>query len=556
LPHSRGFVLVAVLVLIMLASMIAISVLFRLKAEESAASAGVGAEQAWAAAMSGVQEAIRVAAAARPGFTDWRNDPRAFRDRFVSEDGSDRWFFTVYSPPDDDALAELRFGLTDEASKLNLNSAHSTNLAGFPRLTVQQVAALRDFIDTDDTTRADGAEQEYYSGLPRPYTIRNGPLNTLDELLLIRGFTPALLHGEDANMNWRLDPNENDGEERPPADNNDGRLDLGLQPLLTVSSYDPNNDNDGVPRTEINDPADPLPGVELPPALTNFIAVLRTNKFKLGHAADLLEGTLKIKGPAGKEVEIASGVGMAELPLVLDLFTASAGGRFDGLVNINTASLAVLASVPGIDEPLAESILSTRRSISPERRTTIAWLYQEGVVDAARFKQLAPFLTARSHQFGFRVVGFGLPSGRFRVLDVVIDLAQDEPVVTYLRDLTRLGLPFRLEPELPAQTASQARKEERGKGRSDDKHPRSAPVLGRRNLTPSKRPENASPLDRADVASPGGGRAPGKFWIRLTGVAQVSPAPFPPFSPTEEFSSTPGLSRLAPHASRLMPRAS
>jgi hypothetical protein len=404
--------------------------------------------------MSGVQEAIRVAAAARPGFTDWRNDPRAFRNRFVCEDGSDRWFFTVYSPPDDDALAELRFGLTDEASKLNLNSAHSTNLTGFPRLTVQQTAALRDFIDWDDTTRPDGAEQDYYSSVAKPYAIRNGPLQTLDELLLIRGFTPALLHGEDANMNWRLDPNENDGDERPPADNNDGRLDLGLQPLLTVSSYDPNEDNDGVPRTDLNDRTDPLPGLELPAALTNFIAVLRTNKFKLGHAADLLEGALKIKGPFGKEVEVASGVGMEELPQALDLFTARPEWRIDGLVNINTASLAVLASVPGIDEPLAESILSTRRSISPERRATIAWLYQEGVVDAARFKQMAPYLTARSRQYSFRVVGFGLPSGRFRVLDVVIDLAQDDPVVTYLRDLTRLGLPFRLEPELPTQSAA------------------------------------------------------------------------------------------------------
>jgi hypothetical protein len=446
-----GFILVAVLVLIMLASMVAISLLFRLKAEDTAASAGAGAEQAWAAAMSGVQEAMRVAASTKPGFTDWANQPRAFRDRFVSDDGIDRWFFTVYSPPEDDALAELRFGLSDEAGKLNLNAAHTTNFAGFPRLTPQHIAALRDFIDWDEVTRADGAEQEYYSALSEPYTIPNGPLQTLDEILLIRGFTPALLHGEDANMNWRLDPNENDGDERLPADNNDGRLDLGIQPLLTVCSYDPNEDNAGVPRTNLNDPMDPLPGVELPPGLTNFIAALRTNSFKLAHAADLLEGKLKLKDKTGKETEIPSGIGQEELPLVLDLFTASAAERFDGLVNVNTAGLAVLASVPGIDEPLAESILSTRRSISPERRATIAWLYQEHVVDAARFKQIAPFLTARSYQYSFRVIGYGLPSGRFRVLDVAIDLASGKPVVTYLRDLTRLGLPFKLEPEIPSE---------------------------------------------------------------------------------------------------------
>jgi hypothetical protein len=94
---------------------------------------------------------------------------------------------------------------------------------------------------------------------------------------------------------------------------------------------------------------------------------------------------------------------------------------------------------------LAEAILSTRRSISPERRGTIAWLYQENVVDAAKFKAIAPFLCARGFQFSFQVIGYGLPSGRFRRLEVVIDSSESSPRVVYLRDLTRLGLPFKLE---------------------------------------------------------------------------------------------------------------
>jgi len=313
-------------------------------------------------------------------------------------------------------------------------------------MTPALVAALRDFIDFDDITRPDGAEQDYYDGLARPYRVRNGRLDSIDELLLVRGFTQPLLYGEDANMNWRLDPNEQDGNERFPPDNNDSRLDLGLRQYLTVVSYDPNTDNDGVPRTNVNDPRDRLPGLPLPEALTNYIAVLRARKLRIGQAADLLEAKLKIKDPAGREVEISSGVGKEELPRVLDLFTGSRELGFDGLLNVNTASLAALQTVPGIDEPLAESILSTRRSISPERRTTIAWLYQEGLVDAPRFKQIAPFLTARSLQFSCHIVGYGLPSGRYRVLDVLIDLAGGQPRVAYLRDITRLGLPFRLEP--------------------------------------------------------------------------------------------------------------
>ncbi len=459
-PHPQAFILVAVLVLIMLISMIAVSLMFHLKAEDTATHAGAGSEQAWSAAMSGVQEAFRLAASATPGSTDWEDNPRALKDKLVFDDGSDRWYFTVYSAASsDDALHELRYGLTAESGKLNINAAHSTNLVDLPRMTPALVAALRDFIDFDDDLRPEGAEQEYYDTLPVPYEVRNGPLETLDELLLVRGFTPSLLYGEDSNMNWRLDLNENDGDERFPSDNSDGKLDRGLSPFLTVSSYEFNEDNDGIPRTDLNHPMDPLPDVEFPAAFTNFISLLRTNKLRLNHAADLLEGTIKIKDDKGKEIEVASGIDADNLPQVLDLFTAGSEERFDGLVNINTAPIAVLRTVPGIDEPLAESIVSARRSISPERRTTIAWLFQEGVVDAPLFKQLAPFLTARSFQYSFHVVGYGLPSGRYRVLDVIIDLAGDKPVVSFLRDLTKLGLPIPLNGGEVTATAASSRKE-------------------------------------------------------------------------------------------------
>src|SRR5438552_191883 len=68
-PHQNpgsGFILVAILVIVMLGSMVAMSLLFRLQAEEHASSAGADSEQAWLAAMSGVEEAFRMAAAAKP----------------------------------------------------------------------------------------------------------------------------------------------------------------------------------------------------------------------------------------------------------------------------------------------------------------------------------------------------------------------------------------------------------------------------------------------------------------------------------------------------------
>lgn len=48
--------------------------------------------------------------------------------------------------------------------------------------------ALADWLDTDDVTRAGGAESSHYAKLPAPYGAKNGKLDTLGELALIKGF--------------------------------------------------------------------------------------------------------------------------------------------------------------------------------------------------------------------------------------------------------------------------------------------------------------------------------------------------------------------------------
>ncbi len=439
-----GFVLVAVLVVILLVSMVAVSLLFRLRAEETAAAAGNGGEQAWAAAMSGVYEAMRVAGKITPGSLDWQDDPASFGEQLVFDDGSDRWYFTVYTMGDAE-LQELRYGLTDEAGKLNLNQATEEMLGKLPKMTPYLVQGLLDFVDADNTPHPEGAEQEYYDTLANPYGIFNSTLTTLEELLLVRGFTPALLYGEDANLNFQLDANENDSDEQFPPDNGDSKLDCGLRPYLTVSSYDLNEDSEGLPRTDLTDPEQTFPEDKFPAPVLAYIAALRTNGTTVAHPAELLEAKGKFKGPDGKEVEMESGVGKAELPAVLDYFTTTFDYELPGLININTASAAVLQTLPGVDEALAESIVSARKNLRLEQRRTPAWLYQEGLVTADVFKKLAPLITARSYQYHFQVVGYGIPSGRYRVLEVGIDTAPLKPAITYLRDITKLGMPFRID---------------------------------------------------------------------------------------------------------------
>ena len=58
----------------------------------------------------------------------------------------------------------------------------------FPALT----GAIIDWIDPDDNTHVDGAESEYYQTLTPPYYAKNGAIDNLSELLLIRGITQEM----------------------------------------------------------------------------------------------------------------------------------------------------------------------------------------------------------------------------------------------------------------------------------------------------------------------------------------------------------------------------
>lgn len=438
--RNPGFVLVGVLIVVMLLSMIALSLMFRMRSEETAAATGSSAEQGWAAAMSGVREAMRLAAEVQPGDTSWMDAPERFKDRVLHDDGAEEWRWTIYSPNPEGGI---RFGLTDEASKLNLNSATTSMVSRLPGMKASLTDALLDFLDADDVPRPEGAEQEYYDALPQPYRIHNGPLATVEQLLLVRGFTPAILLGEDANRNSSLDPNEDDGDERDPPDDADGRLQTGLLPLLTVYSQEPNTDRAGGPRFNLNTPGAALTDTNgLPPAFIAFVTELGASQSVVLDPSELLEATLPLKGPDGQERSVPSGIGKDSLATVLDRFTGQAEPRLVGRINVNTAPAAVLQLVPGIDNALAESILSARRNLPAERRASVAWIHVENLVEAEKFREIAPFLTTRSLQFRFNVLGYASRSGRFRVLEAVIDAASRPVRLVYLRDLTRLGQPF------------------------------------------------------------------------------------------------------------------
>jgi len=100
--------------------------------------------------------------------------------------------------------------IEDEASKIAINTLigeggaiDTTRLDQLERLfellelDPALIDAIVDWLDPDNTAGPSGAEDSYYEGLSSPYPCKDGPLATIDELLLVKGITEEILYGRD-----------------------------------------------------------------------------------------------------------------------------------------------------------------------------------------------------------------------------------------------------------------------------------------------------------------------------------------------------------------------
>jgi general secretion pathway protein K len=105
---------------------------------------------------------------------------------------------------ENNAVGYGRFSIkiTDCERKFNINVAdeiilqHALAIVGIEPSEIQPlVASILDWRDPDDDTHMGGAESDYYQGLNPGYVAKNGPLDDINELLLIKGVTPEMFWG-------------------------------------------------------------------------------------------------------------------------------------------------------------------------------------------------------------------------------------------------------------------------------------------------------------------------------------------------------------------------
>jgi type II secretory pathway component PulK len=265
----RGVVLIAVLVVVVLLSLAAYQYAELMTSEYKAADGSARATQARALAASGVYYAAAMLSDPDTFSGTLNSNPYDNSSIFqgvavgTGDNPRQQGRFSVIAPygPDESAsdASTFRYGATDESGKVNLNALIKLDPTGqvahdllmkLPNMTEEVADAIIDWIDPDDDPRPNGAESQYYTGLSPGYQCKNGPLDSLEELLLVRGVTPDLLFGVDRNRNGVQDPDEPESSSQTAG----GGADRGWSAYLTVYSRERNVAADGTPRIYLNDP--------------------------------------------------------------------------------------------------------------------------------------------------------------------------------------------------------------------------------------------------------------------------------------------------------------
>lgn len=432
----------------------------------------------------------------------WWDNPNRFQAIPVAVDATDPrdiGYFSVVAPNMDDAGMPYghRFGLTDESTKLNLNvlpylevyqpgSARDL-LTALPGMTEDIADAILDFIDPDEETRDYGYESDFYYSKQPPYAAKNGPLDSLDELLLVEGVTAELLYGLDVNRNGILDPTELDvgGVSAVDAD-----LYLGLANYITLYSKETNFNSQGLTRVNIN--KDDLEQLydDLRSAYNqewaNFVIHYRTSgsapisetpsdasavinsasMFELDFAElksarkfssvlDLVNAYVKVEDPENLVSYIASPITQLNLPFALPILmenmTTNEGETIPGRINIMKAPRRILEGIPGFDEEIIERVLSERLKWQEDdyelnkNRKFETWLLAEQIVDLETMKSLMPYVCVKGDVYKAEIVGYFADGAGTSRAEAVFDTTVPIPRLLFWRDKSELPAAYSVE---------------------------------------------------------------------------------------------------------------
>jgi competence ComEA-like helix-hairpin-helix protein len=366
--------------------------------------------------------------------------------------------FQVFRRAPQEDGGDIIYGISDEESRLNLNIATANQLTNLDGMTSDIVGAIMVWRsaatqsnDTQNVATSGGANSDYYMSLQPPYLARNGPFQTVRELLMVRGVTPALLLGNDNNQNGFLDSDDDPADQDSPDAAPPPGPNPGWDALLTVTDTDKDVDASGKDRVnpQTADEATLSMVSGITPDIARAIVSYR-NQNQLQSLDDLLSvspqnsnqgggnanagGNPQATGSSGPGNSGSSVISQELLEQIADQLTLASGTDLPGLININTAGLNVLVCLPGVERSLAQAIINYRTSSG--YFDNVAGLLKVDGMTRAIFKQVVPLITARSETYRIIAEGKINSSGVRQRMEVIIHMGRsDMETLAYREDL-------------------------------------------------------------------------------------------------------------------------
>lgn len=230
MDNSRGVALLLVLWIVTLLAVICAEFSVTMRTEGTVARNFRDSEQAYYAAEAGINRAVlELMRSARTG----GGRTAAARDtlaRDASEDEETEFDYWIPGGSYDFDIDDMRcqVEIEDESNKVEINAflqAAKNNPTPLKELLRQKLGlegeevdivadSLIDWRDKDNNiTGINGAEDDYYKGLDRPYLCRNGDIPVVEELLLVRGIDEELLFGRRGRPEQKIELSAEDLED-------------------------------------------------------------------------------------------------------------------------------------------------------------------------------------------------------------------------------------------------------------------------------------------------------------------------------------------------------
>lgn len=376
------------------------------------------------------------------------NAPEYFQDMTLG-----RGTFSVLRRGSTPEGSGIVYGIADEESRLNVNVASAEELARLYGFAPEIAASVIDWRDGDNAVTQGGAEADYYAALQPPSKPRNASFETLRELLMVRGMPAAQFLGGDRHLNGFLPASEDSGAADTDAT---GNQEPGWAAFLTVHSGTENRNAAGEPRVDIQsaDEAALTDVHGITPEIARAIVAYRgQNRLEtIAHLLDVVAASPANQppinlppanlppgttiGPGAPASGNPGGPRVIDETLfmeIADSLTANSETRRPGVINVNTASVEVLACLPGVDRDLAQAIVSHRSSSG--FLPSIAELLRVPGFTADILKQVAPRVGVRSETFRIVAEGHVRSTGTRKRIETVVHVGfSDLETLAYRED--------------------------------------------------------------------------------------------------------------------------